>query len=127
MAVLTGLMAGSACNAQTAPASVITLGSVACNPGNCANVPNDGGVTVDYMTLPIYASYKISINGDLYMSAYGAYTENQPAIANVPVYDAAGNTLFVSAIWTTKRVCNGSGHPVCRTNWTLVGGTITKP
>lgn len=101
-------------------ASAITLGTVQCTKTNlCYNVPNDAGVTIDYISNATqYGRLLVSINGELYDSGLFTYS-------NV-LYAADGSSLTANLQWqVTNGPCNHSGRVTsCQKIVTLMGGTL---
>jgi hypothetical protein len=111
--------------AGQAYAGTIHLGSESCTRTQiCFNVPNDAGVSVDYISdATQYGRLVISVDGDIYDSGLYAY----PNLATFTIYDAVGNPLSgsLSITITTGTKCVQSGR-VCVFPKTVVlnGGTL---
>lgn len=108
-----------------ATAGTIHLGAESCTRTQiCFDVPNDGGVSVDYISdASQYGRLLISIDGDVYDSGIYAY----PNLAAFTLYDAEGKPLSgsISITIVTGTKCVQSGR-VCVFPKTVVlnGGTL---
>lgn len=98
----------------------ITLGSEQCTRTYiCYNVPNDAGVTIDYINnLTADGQLLIVIDGKLYDSGRFSYS-------NI-LYAADGSSLTANLQWkVVNGPCNHSGRVTsCQKIVTLVGGTL---
>lgn len=107
-----------------AHAKTITLGSETCLATSvCFNVPNDAGVSVDYISNATqYGRLVVSLNGDIYDSGLWAY----PTLNNSPLYDAKGAVIFVTLVFSeVRKPCVRSGRAtVCPVVITLTSGSI---
>lgn len=111
----------------SAHAATVALGSEGCAATKiCFNVPNDSGVSIDYISdATQYGRLVLSLDGDLYDS--GLYAN--PTLVNSPLYDAAGNVIYVTLdISVVHKPCVREGRvTVCPVVVTLLGGTIVTP
>lgn len=111
-----------------AHAGAVTLGSERCTSTQiCFNVPNNAGLTIDYISdASQYGRLVISIGGDIYDSGLFAY----PDLSNFTIYDGSGQPLSGSISVTIIRAskCVQSGR-VCvfPKTVTLNGGSVTAP
>lgn len=109
-----------------AKAATISLGSETCTATKiCFNVPNDAGVSVDYISNATqYGRLLVSLNGDIYDSGLWAY----PTLNNSPLYDAKGAVIFVTLAFSeVHKPCVRSGRvTVCPVIITLTSGSIQE-
>jgi len=109
-----------------AQAETITLSPEQCTATNiCFNVPNDAGVTIDYISNATqYQRLLVSINGDIYDSGLWTVTSLQ----DMPLYDPNGAVIYVTLTFSvTTKPCIRSGRvTVCPRLVTLTGGTIQR-
>lgn len=108
----------------------ITLDTMPCTATNiCFNVPNDSGVSVDYISDAIqYKRLVMSVNGEIYDSGIWALN-GQLNQTDVPLYAANGSVLYATLAFTvTTGKCVQQGR-VCVTprHVTLVSGTLLLP
>jgi hypothetical protein len=109
-----------------AHAEAITLSPEPCTATRiCFNVPNDAGVSVDYISdATQYGRLVVSLNGDIYDSGLWTY----PSLNNSPLYDAKGAVIYVTlAISEVHKPCVRSGRAtVCPVVITLTSGSIQR-
>jgi hypothetical protein len=108
-------------------AADVILGTEPCTATNiCFNVPNNSGLTIDYISDAIqYKRLVISVNGEIYDS--GIYTLNgQLNQSNVPLYAGNGQVLYATLQFTVKTgPCVREGRVTeCPRFVTLVGGSL---
>lgn len=107
-------------------AATISLGSEACTATKiCFNVPNDAGVSVDYISNATqYGRLLVSLNGDLYDSGLWAY----PTLNGSPLYGANGAVIYVTLAFSeVRKPCVRSGRvTVCPVVITLMSGSIQE-
>jgi hypothetical protein len=123
---LTALLFSGIAAAQT----TVTLQPEDCTATNiCFSVPNDAGVTIDYISDAIqYRLLVVEVNGVQYDS--GLWTLNgQMNQSNVTLYAPDGSSLVASVVFTvTTGKCVRSGRAtVCPRHVTLTGGTLVLP
>ena len=108
-------------------AGTINLGSETCTATKiCFNVPNNGGVAVDYISdATQYGRLVISIDGDIYDSGLWTY----PKLSAFTLYNAVGNTLSGSlSISVVQEPCVRVGRGLsCPKKVTLNGGKLLTP
>jgi hypothetical protein len=109
-------------------AGTINLGAETCTATQvCYNVPNNGGVTIDYISdATNYARLVISIDGDIYDSGLWAH----PNLSSFTIYDGSGRPLSgsLSITITVGTTCHQSGR-VCvyPKSVKLNGGHLVMP
>ena len=114
----------------TANAEDITLSAEPCTATRiCYNVPNDGGLTIDYLTASAqYGRVIISIDGVTYDSGlYAVYPMPELTLSNVRLYAGDGSMMTLNATYTHYSTLNHSGHNYWVQHWALDGGTVTVP
>lgn len=114
--------------ATVAVAGTVNLGSETCSNNQvCLNVPNDSGLTIDWISdANQYQRLLVSINGDVYDSGlWGA-----PNLSAFTLYDGAGHVLTgsLSITITHAAKCVQEGR-VCvfPKTVTLNGGSLYLP
>lgn len=107
-----------------AKAATISLGGEACTATKiCFNVPNDAGVSVDYISNATqYGRLVVSLNGDIYGSGLWSY----PTLNSSPLYSAKGAVIYVTLEFSeVHKPCVRSGRvTVCPVVITLMSGSI---
>lgn len=111
----------------TAHAETITLSSEPCTATKiCFNVPNDTGVSVDYISNATqYGRLVVSLNGDIYDSGLWVF----PTLNDSPLYNADGSkVIFVTLVFSeVRKPCVRSGRvTVCPVVITLTSGSIQE-
>ena len=109
-----------------AHAEIITLDTESCTATKiCFNVPNDAGVSVDYISNATqYGRLVLSLNGDIYDSGLWAY----PTLTDSPLYDANGAVIYVTLVFSeVRKPCVRSGRvTVCPVVITLTSGSVQE-
>jgi hypothetical protein len=125
IALLTGallMLAAAAAQAQT-----ITLNSSGCTSTYiCFNVPNNAGLTIDYVDwAQQYKRLLVSIGGEIYDSGLWSV---QGALQNVPLYAGNGAVISVTVNFNVVTgTCVRQGRvTVCPKTVTLTDGKIVE-
>jgi hypothetical protein len=120
-----GLLAGAAQAGMT-----ISITNVPCNNYLCFNVPNDAGVTLNYVDdAQAYGRVLVNLNGDVYDSGIYAIARYAP-VNDLPLYDAAGKVMYATLnfVKVSTGPCTRQGRvTVCPYAVTLTKGTLVLP
>jgi hypothetical protein len=115
--------------------TVVHLATTGCTASRIAySVPNDGvnpdgtPLQIDYISASAtYGRVTASINGVLWDSGLYAVYPMPLNLINVPLHDAAGHQLSLSASYTHWATLNRSGHNFYVQHWRLDSGTLVVP
>ena len=110
--------------ASVAGAETITLGPVGCGLNfQCYNIPNDKAVDVDLNGGWGVPKFWVAIDGVYYSGP----SQNGANVDTFPMYDLAGNVVYLTAQFSTFHTCTRSGRGQhCSTHWNLLGGSVVR-